>query len=180
MRAVPDHGVYGCAVARHDRPWCLQGADMHLLPPAQCAGPAGLPRAPVHMQASSWGEEQSNFGQFAYTRPCVHVAGCCHVFRREAMDAAGAFDVRFSPSQVDDLEHDIRMAVAGNMPCYHGSLLVRHMLATGLSTSISLPKAMNAYANHLKLQSLYPRPQFDVLRERANMVLLQDITKRQK
>jgi GT2 family glycosyltransferase len=180
MRAMPDHGVYGCAVARHDRPWCLQGADMHLLPPALCAGPAGMPQAPVHMQAASWGEEQSNFGQFGYTRPCVHVAGCCHVFRREAMDAAGAFDVRFSPSQVDDFEHDIRMAVAGNMPCYHRSLLVWHMLTTGLSTSVSLPKAMNAYANHLKLQSLYPRPQFDALRERANLALLQDITRRQK
>ena len=180
MRTLPDHGVYGCAVSRHDRPWCLQGADMHLLPPSVCAGPGSMPQAPVHMQAASWAEEQNNFGQFSYTRPSMHVAGCCHMFRREAMDRAGPFDVRFSPSQVDDFEHDIRMVSKGDMPCYHGSLCVRHMLATGLSTSVSLPKAMNAYANHLKLQSLYPRPQFDTLRERNMQVLLQDIIRRQK
>ena len=180
MRAMPAHGVYGCAVARHDRPWRFQGADMHLLPPATCAGPPGVPAMPMHMLVANWAEEQSNYGQFGYTRPCIHVSGCCHVFRREAIDRAGPFDVRFSPSQVDDFEHDIRMASAGDMPCYHGSLLVRHMLATGTTLPSSLPKTMNAYANHLKLQALYTRPQFDALRDRANKVQLQDIIKRQK
>ncbi len=179
MRAMPDHGVYGCAVLRHSRPWCFQGADMHLLPPSQAAGP-GMPKAPVHMQAANWAEEQNNFGQFGYSRPCVHVAGCCHLFRRASMDRAGMFDVRFSPSQVDDFEHDIRMFSQGDVPCYHGSLAVRHMHATGLTTAQSLPKAMNAYANHLKLQSLYPRQQFDILRERNLGILLQDIVRRQR
>jgi len=176
---MPGHGVYGCSVLRHDRPWTFQGGDMHLLPPSEAAGP-GMPRAPVHMQAANWAEEQFDFGQYAYSRPCVHVAGCCHLFRRENMDKAGMFDVRFSPSQVDDFEHDIRMFSKGDVPCYHGVLRVRHMHATGLSTAKNLPKAMNAYANHLKLQSLYPRPQFDALRERDKEVLLQDIVRRQR
>ena len=179
MRAMPEHGVYGCAILRHGRLWCFQGADMHLLPPSESAGP-GMPKAPVHMQVANWAEEQGNFGQYSYSRPCVHVSGCCHIFRRENMDKAGAFDVRFSPSQVDDFEHDIRMFSQGDVPCYHGSLAVRHMHATGLSIRQSLPKAMNAYANHLKLQSLYPRPQFDQLRERNQGLLLQDIMRRQR
>lgn len=180
MRAVPDHGVYGCAVLRHDRPWCLQGADVHLLPAGSTAGPGGMPQAPVHMQAASHAQEQNDFGQFAYTRACMHVSGCCHIFRREALDKAGMFDVRFSPSQVDDFEHDIRMVDQGDMPCYHGALRVQHMHATGLTTAASLPKAMNAYANHLKLQALYPKPKFEELRERGTQALLQDIIRRQR
>jgi hypothetical protein len=176
---MPDHGVYGCAVRRHDRPWCLQGADLHLQAPGSGAGP-GMPEIPIYLQAMNNALERVNFGQFAYTRPCAHVTGCCHIFRREAMERAGYFDVRFSPSQVDDFEHDIRMISRGDMPCYHGALEVRHMHVTGQSVAGDLSKAMNAYANHLKLMSLYPRPVFDELRERCLQTLMRDLIRRQR
>jgi hypothetical protein len=39
---------------------------------------------------------------------------------------------------------------------------------------------MNAYANHLKLMSLYPRPAFDELRERCEQTLMRDLIRRQR
>lgn len=180
MAAAPDHGVYGCQVLRHDRQALIQAADMHLLPPGFSSGPGWLPRAPVHLQASYHGENTPDFGQFAYSRPCAHVSGCCHLFRRDRLDAAGGFDLRFAPTQVDDFEHDVRMVLRGDLPYYHGPLRVRHMHATGLSTAGNLAKAMNSHANHLKLEALYPPPVYAELRARCSEALLRDIVRRQR
>ena len=180
MAHKPGHGVYGCQILREDRPLLIQGVDMHVLPPSQTQGPGWLPASPVHMQASFYGENIPDFGQFAYARPCVHVAGCCHLFRADHLARAGGFDLRFAPTQVDDYEHDIRMAASGDWPLYHGGLRVRHHHATGLSTRGSLPRAMNAHANHLKLQALYPPDVCENLRRAATQVLLQDTVKKQR
>lgn len=180
MRGAPDHPVYGCQILRHHSPRLIQCVDMHMLPPGISRGPAWLGENPVHLQASYHGEGLPDYGQFAYTRPCLHVSGCCHLFRREAMDTAGGFDLRFAPTQVDDFEHDIRLASGDKMPCYHGHLRVHHMQATGFSTPQSLPKAMNAHANHLKLQSLYPKEQAEALRGRCTQTLLQDTIRKQR
>lgn len=180
MSAAPNHTVYGCQIMRHASPRLIQSSDMHQLPPALSRGPGWLPESPVHLQASYHGEGQPDFGQFAYTRPCLHVSGCCHLFRREGMDAAGGFDLRFAPTQVDDFEHDVRLAAQGNMACYHGHLRVHHMQATGLSTSKNLPRAMNAHANHLKLQALYPLAEAEALRVRCTAALLQDTIRKQR
>jgi GT2 family glycosyltransferase len=181
MRAMPDHGVYGCAVLRHDSPWLFQGVDIHLRPPSRSVKKGNFGDA-EHLQSVSRAEDEADFGQYGYSRPCVHVCGCCHIFRRERLDQAGMFDVRFSPSQVDDFEHDVRMFSGGDAPCCHGSLKVRHMYTytSGMAAEKNLPKAVNAYANHLKMQSLYPRPQFDVLYTRNQEMLLRDIIRRQR
>lgn len=179
MAAAPEHTVYGCQIMRHNSPLLIQSVDMHQLPPATSQGPAWLPESPVHLQASYHGEGQPDYGQFAYTRPCLHVSGCCHLFRRRGMDAVGGFDLRFSPTQVDDFEHDVRLAMKNDMACYHGHLRVQHMQATGTSTTRNLPKIMNAHANHLKLQALYPSAEAEALRARCTAVLLQDTIRKQ-
>ncbi len=180
MAEAPDHGVYGCQILRHDRRAIIQAADMHLLPPGMGTGPGWLPEAPVHLQASYHGENAPDFGQFTYSRPCAHVCGCCHLFRRDRLDAAGGFDLRFAPTQVDDFEHDVRMVFRGDSPYYHGSLRVRHMHATGLGTVGNLAKAMNSHANHLKLEALYPPPVYEEIRARCAETLLRDIVLRQR
>lgn len=184
MRAAPDHPVYGCQILRHHSPRLIQSTDMHQLPPSTSRGPAWLGESPVHLQASYHGEALPDYGQFAYTRPCLHVSGCCHLFRPEALYMAdgtlNGFDLRFAPTQVDDFEHDIRLATSGKMPCYHGYLRVHHMQATGLSTPYSLPKAMNAHANHLKLQALYPPDVAEALRTKCTQILLQDTIRKQR
>lgn len=179
MRHAPHHGVYGCRVVREDKPALIQAADMNLLPAGQSVGPGWLPISRVHIQASFHASGETDFGQISYTRPCTHVAGCCHLFRRAHLDRIGGFDLRFAPTQVDDFEHDIRMAVAGDLPLYHGYLGVRHMHATGTTTSGNLAKAMNAHANHLKLQALYPPDGYEALRETLSQPLLRDVIRKQ-
>lgn len=179
MRAAPDHAVYGCQILRHHSPRLIQAVDMHQLPPAVSSGPGWLPESPVHLQASYHGEGQPDFGQFAYTRSCLHVSGCCHLFSREALDEAGGFDLRFAPTQVDDFEHDVRLASRGTLACYHGHLRVHHMQTTGQATVNSLAKAMNSHANHLKLQALYPQQEAEALRVRCLSALLQDTIRKQ-
>lgn len=179
MTAAPEHQVYGCQVLRYATPRIIQSVDMHQLPgtSTDMDNPA---KNHTYLQVSSHGDGVPDMGQFAYTRPCLHVTGCCHLFRREALLAGGGFDLRFSPTQVDDFERDVRMAANGSMACYHGHLRVQHMQATGAACTQNSAKAMNSHANHLKLMSLYPPREAEALRLRCAQTLLQDIIRKQQ
>lgn len=179
MAAAPQHDVYGCQVLRYATPRIIQSVDMHQLP-AACNDPDNPKKIHTYLQVSSHGDGAVDMGQFAYTRPCLHVTGCCHLFRKEPLLAAGGFDLRFSPTQVDDFERDVRMAAKGRMACYHGHLRVQHMQATGVTSSQSMSKAMNAHANHLKLQSLYSPEEAEALRMQGAQILLQDMIRKQQ
>lgn len=128
--AYPKASVWGCRVVSADMPHQVQHADMHLLPPP------GTPQLDLTAGTASFGltrsfEEQADFGQFSYLRPCTSVTGCCHMFRRETLLAAGGFDLQFSPSQFDDLDLDIRLARNGGYAVYQGHLAVRHDKVAG-------------------------------------------------
>ena len=47
-----------------------------------------------------------DWGAYGLTRPCATVTGCCHLFPTDVLAATGGFDLRFSPTQYDDLDHD--------------------------------------------------------------------------
>ena len=93
-----------------------------------------------------------DMGQFDGPRPCLTVMGCCHLLDRERLDRLGVpgFDVRFSPSQVDDIEHDLQIWKAGGRVIYDGAVEVIHLQDTGKArTRASLG---HAYANHFKME----------------------------
>lgn len=115
--AYPEAGVWGCRVLDAVNPAIAQGVDAMLLP----AGPGEEEPRLSDLHAQGF-----DFGGFAHLRPCLTVMGCCHLFRRERLLGAGGFDIRFSPSQYDDVDHDWRLALAGHPPVYQGHLAVAH------------------------------------------------------
>ncbi|HML52949.1 MAG TPA: glycosyltransferase [Solidesulfovibrio magneticus] len=115
--AYPEAGVWGCRVLDAANPAIAQGVDAMLLPPEP---------GQEEPQLSGLHAQGFDFGGFAHLRPCLTVMGCCHLFRRERLLEAGGFDIRFSPSQYDDVDHDWRLALAGRPPVYQGHLAVAH------------------------------------------------------
>jgi GT2 family glycosyltransferase len=118
--AYPEAGVWGCRVADAHNPAIAQGVDTMPVPGRQEDGePASWAFSDAHA-------ETFDMGAFAHMRPCLSVMGCCHLFRRERLAQAGGFDIRYSPSQYDDVDHDLRLALSGHPPVYQGHLAVGH------------------------------------------------------
>ncbi len=164
VRAFPGAGVYGCRVVDLACPERAQHADTHLLEPDQDGMPA----------VSSVCTQDLDFGQFDSLRPAASVTGCCHLFRTEALRACGPFDIRFSPTQYDDLDHDLRRVASGSPPVYQGHLRVLH---ARLSAALSLPDraAMaNSRGNLAKLGGKYPPQALAAMRRTMDDVLLTD------
>jgi hypothetical protein len=65
--------------------------------------------------------------------------GCCHLFNLKLWERLGVpdFDVRFTPSQVDDLEHDIQVWKAGGHVLYDGRVEVVHRQDAGKAGPLS-------------------------------------------
>lgn len=185
MAEYPDHPVYGCRVVNHDTPMNLQSVDLHIDEGGLVGSPEGgeMGQEPGHRRrfsVSGIHHLTLDFGNFSYMRPCLSVTGCCHLFRREALDRVGHFDLRFSPSQYDDLEHDVRHALYGQWPLYQGHLCVRHMKRSGRGAWTDAVQLMSAWANLFKLQTRYTREQYQDLRREEHALLLADMLARQK
>lgn len=75
----------------------------------------------------------------------VTLRGCCNLYRRSVFAEVGLLDPRFSPSQFDEWDHHVSLAVRGYEVLYDGSTAVRHLLTAG---RMATPAAMaNFYAN---------------------------------
>ncbi len=150
-RDYPNASAWGCRVVDAVKPVNLQSVDYHVLPP-----PEG-DSVPEHITFALNMNHYETFdeGQFTYVRPCIHVTGCCHLFRRATAHDIGDFDLRFSPSQYDDLERDIRAALTGKYAIYNGHLAVRHKNRTAKETRISCEQRGSAAANLYKLYMKY-------------------------
>lgn len=153
MRRYPDAGVWGCKVVDHARPVVLQSVDLHLMPPSPGEDERRFKVSDLHHQTL-------DFGQFDYIRPCASVTGCCHLFRIDRLQESGGFDLRFSPSQYDDLEHDIRLNLSGQYAVYQGFLSVRHKKRTGKSSRTSTAEFGNSLGNLHKLQKKYSAQEY--------------------
>jgi GT2 family glycosyltransferase len=146
--AHPEAGAVGPKIVDEAAPSVLQSVDVHILPP-----PAEGP----HFEFLDSTTGLPDAGLYDYVRPCLSATGCCHLLRRTALDAAGFFDIRFSPSQLDDFERDLRAFLAG-IPClYLGTLAVRHRHASVQGLRQSTARQGNARGNLFKLSHLHPR-----------------------
>lgn len=108
---------------------------------------------------------------FNYTRPCLSVTGCCHLFRSRDLLEHGGFNLSFSPSQFDDLERDLRQALEGRYACFNGQGAARHLQRTGRGRQMARAQYGSALANRYKLSAHFDLPkvvqllhfQFDLL-----------------
>lgn len=90
----------------------------------QC-GPGRLWPAPLAHVAPGDGDRLGGLARV------VTVRGCCNLYRRSVLTVAGGLDVRFAPSQFDELDHHLALAVAGYEVLYDGDVVVGHRLVAG-------------------------------------------------
>ena len=173
MRAYPKAGIYGCKIVDMHTSMTMQSTDFHLLP---CKEEAS--QIQEKFKVSAMQLQCFNFGQFDYLRPCASVTGCCHLFRREAFDRIGGFDLRYSPSQYDDLEHDLRAAITGELPVYQGHITVRHAKRTGKDAQTNPSQMSNALGNLMKLHMRYSWEEFERVMANDAKSTLADLQKK--
>lgn len=164
LAAHPDAGVVGCTVVDHQAPHLLQNTAGHLALPAeaqpgrpdldfQSLTPNPFRLADAHLQGPDW-------GLFDFVSRCDSVTGCCHLFRRQALDApftqGGGFSLALGPSQYDDFERDLRMLASGRVAVCQGHVRVRHRKRSGLAAQEGASGA-NASGNRYKMQTMHPR-----------------------
>jgi GT2 family glycosyltransferase len=143
-KLYPKAGIIGCRVVDMASPMLIQSADLHLEANAE---------APLSTVNESINEP--DFGQYSYLRPAVSVTGCCHLLTRRSIDEVGLFDLRFSPSQFDDFERDLRSCAQGCCPLYQGYLRISHIKRSGVISKTPLWQRANIEGNRVKLQKSY-------------------------
>lgn len=181
VAALPQAGAWGCRIREHATPGVLQNADLHLTPPD---GRNDFPdldprktREPC-FRVSNLHLQTLDVGQFDYLRPCASVTGCCHLLRTATLRATGGFSIRLSPTQYDDLEHDLRLAAAGRFAAYQGHLCVAHKKQTGKVSQMEPAPFGNAIGNQYKLQAMHPPGEIRGLAAQETELLLDDLERK--
>lgn len=174
--ATPQAGTIGCRITDHTAPFAVQCADFFALAPdmGQRSFADLTEQLFIHGNASN----STDTLLTAHTRPCLSVSGCCHMLRMDVIAQCGAFDVRFTPSQFDDLEHDLRATLAGHPTWYAGGLQVRHMQHSSLRQATSRSKNAHIFGNRIKLEHLYPAPKVRQLHETTSALARQDLLRK--
>lgn len=159
--AHPEAGAAGCRIVSATPPPCLQSADYQLFAPSGREGTIhGLAE---HVNVFDNCAGALDFGLFSYARPAVHVSGCCHALRTSALREQGGFDIRFSPTQFDDLDRDLRSAAAGRPAVYAGDVAIAHVQHSSLARAKG-PAAMGqVFGNKIKLEGKHPRAAMDAV-----------------
>ncbi len=164
-QCAPQAGVWGCRVVDARTPWVLQSVDLHFMPPREKGR---------RFTVSDLHHQVFDGGAFTYLRPCASVTGCLHLLDNRAVAAEGEFDIRFSPSQYDDLDRDVRMLQGGRLAIYQGHLAVRHFKRTGGAAAMTPASWSNAMANLEKLHKKYPQEEWERLMEWETQALEED------
>ncbi|WP_035069082.1 glycosyltransferase family 2 protein [Nitratidesulfovibrio termitidis] len=172
----PGWGAIGCAVTDHTPPHALQCADFFTLPPDM--GTRSFADLDEHWHIHGNAAGSADTLLTAYTRPCLSVSGCCHMVSMASVQQVGAFDVRFTPSQFDDLERDIRCTLAGLPVWYAGTVRVRHMQHSSLRQATSRARSAHIFGNRIKLEHLHPANKARQAREASAALARQDLLRK--
>ena len=76
---------------------------------------------------------QYDTGLYDVIRETRVVMGCQHLLRVASLDDAPLFDIRYSPSQIDDTDHDLQLGIAGWKVMYCGTVKCVHRQNSGTS-----------------------------------------------
>ncbi|WP_052507152.1 glycosyltransferase family 2 protein [Desulfonatronovibrio magnus] len=90
-------------------------------------------------------------GQFDNVSERDYLMGCANLYRIDAIRDVGDFDLQFSPTQFDDVDHHLRMRLKGWKVLFHGGVEVLHTRKSGG------PHNHNHIANRYKLQNKYTK-----------------------
>ena len=180
----PDAGVWGCKVVDYSSTAVMQSVDLHLIQPSgeEGDGPeVDLTKiAPNPFKVSDLHHQVLDSGYFDYMRPCASVTGCCHMFRTDKLLDNGGFSLFLSPSQYDDMEHDLRNSLKGEFAVYQGHLRILHRKNTGAASRISVAQEGNALGNKYKMQAMHPRSEILKIMADEESLLQRDLEKKIK
>ncbi|MFW5490186.1 MAG: glycosyltransferase family 2 protein [Desulfovibrio sp.] len=140
----PDASVWGCKVVDHDAPYRMQSVDYTF----DANGMENLQVYADHLFTI-------DDGTYDYMRPCTSVTGCVHLFRAQELQANGGFDIRYSPSQYDDVDRDLRLVLRGGHAVYTGHMAVRHKRSSGSQAQLGRAARGSAEGNLIKLNSRF-------------------------
>ncbi len=176
VRVYPDAGVWGCKVSDHASPAVMQAADYHFLSPDPSLPALDMSRSePNPFRLSNLHLFGPDNGMFDYIRPCASVTGCCHLFRTSTLLDQGGFSLYLSPSQYDDMEHDLRLARKGLFAVYQGHLRVLHKKSTGAASRSSIREESNALGNKYKMQAMHSREEISAAAAAERELLERDL-----
>ncbi len=168
--ACPEASVWGCRVVDEQSRLVIQNVDYAPLAPAEAAESGGRRLVLPQLHAAL-----PDLGQFTYLRPCVSVTGCCHLLRTADIARTGGFDIRFSPSQCDDVERDLRVFLSGGHVCYQGHLAIGHKRRSGLAAERGAAELGNATANTHKLETKHAPEAFQAIHKGGEALLERDL-----
>ncbi|UZP66624.1 glycosyltransferase [Desulfovibrio mangrovi] len=77
------------------------------------------------------------------------IMGCCHLIRRECLEKLPEFDIRFSPSQLDDVAFHLDLRLLGYKVRYVGQVTCCHYRSTGFASQ-SRASYGNSLGNDVK------------------------------
>ncbi len=178
VRQYPGAGVWGCKVVDHANPALIQSADSHLLADPD-APPMDLGNvAPNPFRLSDLHIQSLDTGLFDCLRPCASVTGCCHLFRTTTLLESGDFALHLSPTQYDDMEHDLRLCESGLFAVYQGHLAVLHKKRSGAASRVSAQAQGNALGNKYKMQTMHSPEAILKAMEKEQKLLDDDILRK--
>ncbi|WP_243310622.1 glycosyltransferase [Fundidesulfovibrio agrisoli] len=91
-------------------------------------------------------------GLYDVVRPTRVVMGCQHMMRVSALKEVPWFDIRYSPSQVDDTDHDLQFCLKGYSVAYCGTVTCVHKHSSGVSmrSGLDYDRQGNVNGNDVK------------------------------
>lgn len=175
VEAYPDAGVWGCKVVNEGQEEIIQHADLHLR-----ETPADFEDVVRSFEFSYLDpyNQDLDYGQFDFCRPCVSVTGCFHLFRQKTLNESGDFDLRYAPTQYDDVDHDFMLAHAGKTAVYQGAVKVMHKRKSGSAASLSRAARGSGAGNVIKLESKFSASDVSGIIERDMKRLEDDFTEK--
>lgn len=96
--------------------------------------------------------QQYDVGLYDVIRETRVVMGCQHLLRTASLPDAPSFDIRYSPSQIDDTDHDLQLCLAGWKVVYCGTVTCVHRQDSGTSvrSRLNLASQGSIMGNDLK------------------------------
>lgn len=175
LRQYPQAGIIGCRVVDMAAPLTIQSVDLHFESGLSIRQKTEENDAPEKPRVVDSHMDGPDFGQYSYLRPAVSVTGCCHLLTRANLESVGLFDLRFSPSQFDDFERDLRSCAKGMSPLYQGHLQLRHIKRSGAMAGISAWQQANIAGNLVKLWDSYPPDMVQSITEQDSLRVWEDL-----
>jgi GT2 family glycosyltransferase len=143
LRRHPYAGAVAPKVLNYGEPGTLQFGDIRIWP------------------VNNYNHLIPDTGQCDIVTRTTHACVSCVVYRRRAFEVAGPYDIGFSPSQLDDLDHFIALRTAGYDVLYDGRVAVQHKINSGADRS---RKAQSSHpANFGRLIGKWGEGAFEIL-----------------